>query len=991
MFRSSLRGLVIVTTVVALAVLTAAGVADAQEGGVDDGPLESRYALTAWSAETGASPGDVFAITEDRAGYLWLGTQTGLVRFDGFRFVVWNDDAGAPVPGPILAVAGARDGSLWAGGSAGVFRISPAGVHRVSAEAGFEGSATALIEDRGGAIWVGNRRGLFRYADGRWTRVAENEGFRGREVFSLLEDQSGQLWVGSSSGVFRRDDDGFELVDARSTDVQGFAEDGTGSMWVTDDAVILRRLGSATNATYDPGIRLPTSSFKLLHDRQGRIWVAALGGGLLHLDHAGQPGSVVQRFDYEHRMTGSTRSLYEDREGNIWVGLRGGLLRLSEAMFRSDVPLDGLTQDGVRTMAVSSDGSVWIATSHSVNRFAGGQRTTYVLPQVLTLHSDTHGVMWASTPEGLWKFSDGQFRRQPSPETINWGRVLAMTTSNTGTFWVCSSLTGVTTWDGRPASEPEAIKGAAGRPCAVAYRDRRGRIWIGFGSGGGGGAALFENGRLHIFGTEDGLAPGTAVAMTEDRTGTVWLTTAGGLNRYKDGRFLSITPRNAPVIDILPTLVEDDEGFLWVGTASGSRMVRIHPREADKLEANPAAALEYSMYDSSDGLSQSPLSWRPGVTGVRGGDARLWFATGLGMAIYDPRTRPRVLRVSAPQVEKVIADNRSLPVNADLQVPNGTSTLRIEFGAISLSAASKVRFRYMLEGLQNEWTMAGPMREAVFTDLPGGSYRFRVAAAYEGPWTESPGLPIQVAPPFYRTLWFLAMATGFVLLLVAAAWWMRLRSMRNQYALVFNERARLSREIHDTLLQSLAAVGVELETIATQLDPSQNHAIAGLRRLRRQVGHALREGRESIVDLRRDPMKRRNLVQSLTDLAETTTRNGLSTDFSVEGRFDGGSDEMHTQLFRIAQEAVVNARKHGHATEVHMTLRAEPGQVVLRVEDNGSGFVPGSSDDKAASVGEHLGLLAMRERAERLQGRLAIDSVPGRGTTIEATVPLPAH
>lgn len=988
MYRNRRTG-VRLAVLLALCALTARS-AFTETTAAGEEPLASRYALTAWSAETGASPGDVMAITQDRQGYLWLGTQTGLVRFDGFRFVVWADATGTPVPGPILAVTGARDGSVWAGGSVGVFRISQAGVHRASAEPGFEGSATALLEDRRGAIWVGNRRGLFRYADGRWTRIAEAEGYRGREVFSLLEDQSGQLWVGSASGVFRRGDDGFELVDARSTNVQGFAEDSSGAMWVTDDAVILRRLGSQTNATYDPGIRLPTSSWKLLHDRQGRIWVAALGGGLLHLDHAGQPDAMVQRFDYEHRMTGSTRSLYEDREGNIWVGLRGGLLRLSEAMFRSDAPLDGLTQDGVRTMAVSSDGSVWIATSHSVNRFVGGRRTTYALPQVLNLHSDPQGVMWASTPEGLWRFRDGQFRRQPAPESINWGRVLAMTTSNSGTFWLCSSLTGLTTWDGQPDSAPGALKDVAGRPCSVAYRDRRGRIWIGFGSGGGGGAALFENGRLRTFGTTDGLAPGTAVAITEDRSGSVWLTTAGGLNRYKDGRFLAVTAPQVPLTDILPTLVEDDEGFLWIGTSSGSRMVRMHPREADKLEANPSAPLEYSLYDSSDGLSQSPLSWRPGVTGVRGGDARLWFATGLGMATYDPRVRPRTPRVSAPQIEGVIADGRQLAANEELTLPNGTSTLRVEFGAISLSAASKVRFRYMLEGLQSEWTVAGPAREAVFTDLPSGNYRFRVAAAYEGPWAEAEGLALQVAPPFYRTAGFLAMATATLLTLLAAAWWMRLRSVRGQYALVFAERARLSREIHDTLLQSLAAVGVELETIATQLDPSQGHAITGLRRLRRQVGHALREGRESIVDLRRDPMKRRGLVQSLTDLAETTTRSGLVTEFAMQGRLDGGSDELDVQLFRIAQEAVVNARKHGHATEVHVTLQAQPGQVVLRVEDNGQGFEPGSSD-KAAAVGEHLGLLAMRERAERLQGRLAIDSTPGRGTTIEATVPLPAH
>ena len=215
--------------------------------------------------------------------------------------------------------------------------------------------------------------------DGRWARLGEADGYRGREVFSLHEDQSGRLWVGNASGVFRRTDDSFELVDARSNNVQGFAEDDSGAMWVTDNAVILRRLGSPANAAFDPDIRLPTSSWKLLHDRRGHIWVAALGGGLLHLDDAGQPGAMVRRFDYERRMTGSTRSLYEDRDGNIWVGLRGGLLRLSEAVFRTGIPLDGLTQDGVRTMAVSGDGSVWVATSHSVNRFAGDQRTTYPL------------------------------------------------------------------------------------------------------------------------------------------------------------------------------------------------------------------------------------------------------------------------------------------------------------------------------------------------------------------------------------------------------------------------------------------------------------------------------------------------------------------------------------------------------------------------------------------------------------------------------------
>jgi signal transduction histidine kinase/ligand-binding sensor domain-containing protein len=954
------------------------------------GSVDSTYALTVWSAETGASPGDVFAITEDREGYLWLGTQTGLVRFDGFKFVTWADAAGTPVPGPVLAVAGARDGSLWVGGSAGVFRVSGANVYHVSEEPGFEGTASALIEDRQGAIWVGNRRGLFRYAGGKWTRITEADGYRGREVFSLHEDQSGRLWVGSSFGVFRSRDDGFELVDARSDNVQSFAEDDSGAMWVTDDAAIVRRFESPANATFASDIRLPTSSWKLLHDSRGRIWIAALGGGLLHLENAGEPGAIVRRFDYERRMTGSTRSLYEDREGNIWVGLRGGLLRLSEAMFRTDTPLDGLTQDGVRTMAVSNDGSVWVATSHNINRFSGGERTIYPLAQTLNLYSDPWGVMWASTSEGLWRFSNGQFRKEPVPGSINWGRVLSLVSAAPDTLWLCSSLTGVMSWDGKSLSQPTDQKELTERACSTMFRDRRGRVWVGFGAGGGGGAALYENARLRSIDTRDGLTPGAMVAVSEDSSGSVWLATASGLNRYRDGRITAITPPQAPLVELLPTMVEDAEGFLWIGTRSGSGMLRIHPREVDKLVANPAAALEYAVYDNTDGLSQSALSWRNGVTGVRGGDGRLWFATGLGLAIYDPRTRPRPRRATAPQVEGVVADGRRLEAAKDLALPNGTSTLRLEYGAISLSGASKLRFRYMLEGLHDDWVMAGSAREAVFNDLPSGNYRFRVAATYEGPWIESQAAAISVAPPYYRTGWFLTATMATALSLLAAAWWFRLRSVRNQYALVFAERTRLSREIHDTLLQSLAAIGLELETIATQLDPAQDHARDGLRRLRRQVGHSLREARESILDLRRNPMKRRGLVQSLTDLAENTTRGGITTEFALQGRLDGGSDELDVQLFRIAQEAVGNARKHGHATQVHLTLLAGPAQIVLRVEDNGQGFEP-DPNYRAASAGEHLGLLSMRERAERLRGRLAIVSAPGRGTTVEATVPLPAE
>jgi signal transduction histidine kinase len=275
--------------------------------------------------------------------------------------------------------------------------------------------------------------------------------------------------------------------------------------------------------------------------------------------------------------------------------------------------------------------------------------------------------------------------------------------------------------------------------------------------------------------------------------------------------------------------------------------------------------------------------------------------------------------------------------------------------------------------------------------VPSGNYRFRVSTTANGEWTEAARWEFSVAPPFYRTGVFITLAALGTLLVMALAWWLRLRAVRHQYALVFAERARVSREIHDTLLQSLAAIGVELETIATQLDPSQTPAREGLRRLRRQVGHCLREARESILELRHNSMKPRALVDVLRELAEkTTATKGVRTEFFVTGKPRSCLGDADVQLLRIAQEAINNAIRHGRATYIRIDLVFDKDQARVTVSDDGCGFVP-DEHDPAPAVGEHLGLLTMRERAARLRGHLALNSTPGRGTTIEVAVPVAAE
>ena len=954
-------------------------------------PAIPNYTMAVWASEKGV-PGDVFAIAQDLEGYLWLGGPTGLLRFDGNRFSHWEpaDPASALPSGPVHAIVGSHDGSIWVGlgGGAGVVRIYRNEIVRYTTADGAPPGASAMIQDRQGVIWVATRRGLFRFAGNRWTLLGKTEGYNGAEAFSLYEDRAGHLWVGTASGVYERKKDVFELVDATSTNVQSLTEDAAGDIWVTDSKEVLMRLSTHSTPQHERTIRLPTGAWRLMRDGRGQIWAAAFGGGLMRVRDPLDPSALVEHYEYEHRLAGSPRSLYEDREGNIWVGMRGGLIRLSESSFTSVTQLEGLTNEGVRTATVGSDGSVWVATGHGLNRFSASGRTAYSLSQTMALHSDRRGTLWISGAQQITQLVNGRFVPVDVPEVIRRSRVMAFTTDFDNNLWLCTALKGVMTWDGKSVTSFEGKTDIADRACQSIYTDKQGRVWIGLLSGG---VAVHDKGVFRSFGQNEGLARGTVLSILEDAKGAIWFSTSNGVSRIQNGRVTSITEDNAPLKDLVPVLVEDLDGHIWVGINSGAAVIRFHPSEFDKVAGNPSYQLEYSLYDWSDGMQLGSQTWQSGVGGVRGGDGRLWVATGLGMTVIDPSSLPPSRRPPPPRIEGIVADGRRVSPSRGLALPTGTSNLRIEFGTISLSSSSKLRFRYMLEGLDDEWVYAGNVREATYSQVPAGEYRFRVSTTANGEWTEAARWEFSVAPPFYRTLEF-ALFTSLGLMFVSAvAWWLRLRAVRNQYALVFAERARVSREIHDTLLQSLAAIGVELETIATQLEPAQDPAREGLRRLRKQVGHCLREARESILELRHNSMKPRALVDVLRELADNTTRTkGIRTEFSVTGRPRLCSGDADVQLLRIAQEAVVNAVKHGRATQIRITLGFDKDGVRLTIADNGCGFKPEEREPAPAS-GEHLGLLTMRERAARLRGRLALISNPGVGTTIEAAVPLTAE
>ena len=500
--------------------------------------------------------------------------------------------------------------------------------------------------------------------------------------------------------------------------------------------------------------------------------------------------------------------------------------------------------------------------------------------------------------------------------------------------------------------------------------------------------ALHEHGHVRALTEQDGLAPGSVWQIVQGNDDDVWFATSGGVSRYKQGRFTSVTTAHAPITGVVSMLVEDAQGYVWVGVHSGAALMRFHAGEMDRIEKEPSHRLAYTLYDESDGLQPGGLMWQNGAAAVRDLAERIWVVDGPGMTIIDPRQLRQAQRASPPSLEAATVNGKRVSPAAVRRLANG-STVQIEYTALSLSATSKLRFRHLLDGTDADWVYDADGRRATYANLRSGDYQFRVSTTEGGQWTESSVWAFTVDPPFYLSRWFLIAAAMVLVGGIAAAARLRVRAVKTRYALVIAERTRLSREIHDTLLQSLAALGPQLEALALGVPSREDGMGFELRRLRLQVDRSVRDARESILELRRHPMRKLRLSESLAQLADDTeTRHGVRPTVAVVGhRPDDASPDVDLQLFRIAQEAVTNAVRHGRPTRIEISVSYAEGQVTLTIADDGCGF-DAQARTNPPPGNEHFGLITMCERAERVGGGLHIESAPGTGTTVRAVARL---
>jgi len=520
----------------------------------------------------------------------------------------------------------------------------------------------------------------------------------------------------------------------------------------------------------------------------------------------------------------------------------------------------------------------------------------------------------------------------------------------------------------------------------VLYADRSARLWAALADGRV--VIRDRSGTFSVFGPADGLGAGTCRQIFEDDEGAIWLAATGGLSKYANGRFVTVRSDHGFPVSDLTAITEDDVHTLWIGTGFG--LLRVLRTDFDEVAAGRSAGIPYSSYDRSDGLAGLPHAYNNNRRVVRASDGRLWFVTSRGLSVVNPRAFRDLPARHPITVEYVTADESRLKATSGLHLPARTTRLEIGYSELNLSSPLRTRFRYRLEGFDADWIDAGTRRTAFYTNLPPRPYTFRVlASAPDGTWVE-PGaaLEFSIAPMFYQTNWFMAGVVLAIGLGVWGIWQLRLRKIRQQFALLLGERVRLSRELHDTLLQGLVGVALQFDAIAADVE---THAPAMQRnfvRMRKQVEEYIREARQSIVDLRSQHLRRRDLVSALREAGEHLTGDhAIRFELSVSGEPRPCSRKVEDELLRIGQEAVNNAVRHAHPTVVHVGLTYTDAAVILQVTDDGCGFDHRLLVEAAA---DHYGLISMRERAEEIGASLEITSEVNHGTNVRAVVPMAA-
>jgi ligand-binding sensor domain-containing protein/signal transduction histidine kinase len=971
---------------------------------------EEPFTFSSWQREQGLPQNFVRALAQTRDGYLWVGTDDGVSRFDGVRFVSFGLQEGFH-GGPVQALLGDSRGALWIGSIGGGLGRWQGGVLRTfTVTDGLPSSTiTALAEGKDGRLWIGTQAGLAVWEQGK-LKPPEGAGeLAGKSIAAIFAGAQGTVWVAvEGTGIFFQQGHGFHQL--REPQLDGLLRnphcvlvDRAGRLWIgAGDAFLLCRDAHGWH-TYDIPRHFGGHYIgALAEEADGTVWAGSVSEGLFHFKDG--------RLEAINAGSGLSDNLVEallvDREGKLWVGTHGGLNRIR---LRTVVALShnqGLGYGAVQALAEVGPGVVWAAKpSEGIYSWDGHRFRRLMLaglprqdPRVAALLAGPDGSCWVGGAFGLLQFEQPRLAERTGPRTV-------LTNVNVSAL-ACDGKDGVWAgtrdgklwhrqsgqWQAQALSQP-------GHAITALVPSPDGTLWVGT---EGDGLYQCQQGAPGHWEKCTNLPSAWVSTLYLDGQGTLWVGTAGGgLGRLQGRRMATVTTRDGLLDNSISQILEDDEGCLWLGGTRG--IVRASKHDLDQLAAHRLAAIYPQVYGQAEGMLSEECSAGFFPAGLKTKAGLLWFSTLKGVVVLDPRhcvsAPPPIVAVEETWVDGVQVHPRA--GSDPLQVGPGKSRLEFRFTGLSFDAPERVRFRYRLEGLDSDWVDAGTRRTAFYGFVPPGAYRFQVMACNgDGVWSEADAsLALRVVPYFWQTWWFLGAAglgtvvagAGCARLVEKRKHARRLKRLEQERALE-QERTRIAQDLHDTMGAKLCRISFLSEHARRCAD-----APAGIRQELAAMSDDSREVLQSLdiivwaVNPQNDTLE--HLAIYVAQYArEYFNRTGIECELEVPASLPARpvSSQSRHHLFMAVREALTNILKHSGAGRAKLSMACRNGAFELTISDNGIGMDPASAQNGGgdAAAGFANGLANMRSRLTTVGGRFELESRPGHGTTLRFELPL---
>jgi ligand-binding sensor domain-containing protein/signal transduction histidine kinase len=958
-----------------------------------------------WTTEAG-TPADIWALAQGKDGYLWLGTGSGLYRFDGLRFERFQPATGEHLPSnDITALAMPDGGTLWIGfyyGGASVMRSGH--LQHYDAKEGFpRGMVLTFAQTGDGATWAATEGGLARFDGTRWQTVGADWGYPTSRADWLIVSRDGTLWVttGESLMFLRPGRHRFEPTNQAVAKYGVIAQAPNGTLWLSDHLHGTRALpGLTASHPESTPTELPSDNdfgwaSRLLFDRYGNLWGTCVDrGGIYRVTAAEQlaTGRSLRAGDYAEtvgRTSGliSERAvpLLEDTEGNIWAGTNMGLA----SFHRNSFQMPSLIPPGTAAnyaMARDAAGVVWIANGGILFRFDGdaGEVVRRDLHDVDGMLFDRTGDLWMIGRNRLFRLHGNALSTIDWPVSPDFARANAFAIDASDELWLALTEHGLFHLHQGKLQQVVPVPSVAHETPTALAGDAHGQLWIGY---TGNRLVRLDGGKTQLFTEADGLHVGTITAIETDGD-DVLIGGEQGLARLSRGHIASMNVADDDAFSGISGIERTPNGDLWLNTGKG--VVRIDATEAAESFGRPDHHPAYRLLDYRDGLPGIAKQAAIVPTTLVDGHRRLWFLTNQGPAWMESDTLSKNPPPPPVSIVDIVVNGRHYSADSLVRLPEGTTNLQVRYSAASLVIPDRVRFRYRLDGADADWQDAGNRREAFYANLGPGTYRFHVLTANDdGVWgAQGADVRLTIAPWFYQSTWFYVICGLLLISFIAGffVWRMRLAEDRVHLQLTerMNERERIAREIHDTLLQGVQGLLLRLQALMADTAILETDTLNTAIKQARQM---VVEGREKIIALRGETPRQSELVQSILAVGEdlASMHPGVTFRMTTSGQLRQLLGSARDEIVDITREAIRNAFLHAQAH--HVDVHVEYGHRVLRVRvaDDGHGIDDGNL--RSAAEAGHWGVIGMHERAERLGAKLTLRRQCSHGTEWLLRVP----